>query len=222
MTADNKIRDLVKRIEDQIASTYAFPIHISASDCLIDEPLDKFSSKNSFRSAVYVHQSPACDEISLGIFIPEDLTQLLCAANPFEKLYHSNLDAFWVFVEEVSHFHLLANRASSDRKVTLLELEWQGEIDKMICAGSLLLKQTGKTYFRQLAYLLFEKTIITAENEALYREASRIAAQHWYKVLPHIEELPETEKYILALESFKAVYRRHWSEKLSHFSLWSA
>ncbi|MCX6128858.1 MAG: hypothetical protein NTX25_07315 [Proteobacteria bacterium] len=124
---------ILSKIEDELARCYGFVISISARDCLTQSAEAKaIAAAGNNRAATLIYQNPGEDELQLGLYFQPKLIETLSAHDPSDQLNHENLDAFCVAVEELSHFHLIANRAYSNQVVSRLELEWQGEIDKWL------------------------------------------------------------------------------------------
>jgi hypothetical protein len=139
----------------------------------------------------------------------------LTAQNPFRKLDAHNISSFFVLIEEISHFHLIANRASSQKNVSLLELEWQGEMDKVLLSAKVLLEQTGRANFHQLVQLTCVHSETISQDTRLYDEASHYAAAYWYRMLQQMHNLNEKGRLLFALNACRDVYNRHWTEKIS-------
>lgn len=202
---------LLQEVESELAKTYRFDLAHSASDFLASEESAQHHAPQQ-RAAVLVYQD--LDELHLGLYLSKPIIEQILAYNPLEELSLDNLDAFCVLVEELSHFHLIANRAATHQSVSRLELEWQGEIDKVLLAGNLLLKQTGTPCFQQLTHLIFDRSVMVGTDTDVYEEALRFAAQHWYRFLQDVKGLGAKEQWVQAKERFQPAYNRSWSEKL--------
>jgi hypothetical protein len=119
------------------------------------------------------------DEVSVGVVLDASVGAGLEQSDPRERLDGSNLGPFSTLTEEVSHFLYVLFRARSDRPVTQLELELQGEVDKYLSAVFLLsLQNEGAVSFR-LRELLFRnyrlREGMSAERAARYRAANDLA-----------------------------------------------
>ncbi|MFK7825513.1 MAG: hypothetical protein AB8G05_15290 [Oligoflexales bacterium] len=175
---------LLEDVESFLTSYYGFESP-TATDFLLEKDylaasLDT-SEKGSPRAAVCLQES-TCEvssdpELFLGIYFETDLINRVLAENPLESLNYKNLDAFCVLVEELSHFHLIFQRAQQNREVSQLELEWQGEIDKFLFSAIMLLQQQGNPHLHQLRSVLFDKADIV--NHERYEAANKLAAQFW-------------------------------------------
>lgn len=213
------LHSLVCDIEARLARTYSFPIATSATDCLLsEEAAVEFSVVSEQRAAVLIREHEDGAELGIGVYIHRSLTEQLERMNPLAQLQNSNLDAFCVLVEEISHFHLLVNRALDNRSVTRLELEWQGEIDKVLLAGALLLEQTGSPCFRQLAHMIFDRSTTLGNDVTLYQEALHYAARCWYRLLPQLKGLTAHVQWAIACQELRRTYPLHWTAKLEAIS----
>lgn len=207
MSAAEKLGTLIDYIETELSSAYSFPLQARAADFLLAE--GQFQSESGLmpRASVFVSQKD--EDLELGIFLSPEIIEALHNDQPLSCLNMANLDAFCVLAEEVSHFHLLVNRANKSQGVSRLELEWQGEMDKLWLAGMLLRAQTGVSCFPQLARLILEGGQL-ASSEAHYADALRYARTFWKRlVLKGKTGAPEC----LRAELRKA-YPLQWSHKL--------
>jgi hypothetical protein len=178
----NKFAAIVGSIEQDIADYYGFTILHRAQDHLVsDELIPEISrlrgKSESFRAAVYF--SEGAGELSIGVHFETNIQDCLLAENPKISLSNGNLDAFCVLVEELSHFHLLVNRANADKQLSFLELEWQAEVDKLLFCGIYLERLVGDPHIRPLLKLLFSPNSDESELESHYAQAERFAVKFW-------------------------------------------
>jgi len=114
------------------------------------------------------------------IYFPDAMIDRLESCPPQHGLDESNVDPFAVFVEEIDHLLLLAERARMNRPVTLFEMELHANVSKylvlsrFLAGGSRGLDPGRRAWLRQQ---LFDKGQIRDDDEAL-RERYRDAA-HW-------------------------------------------
>ena len=176
--------NLLEQIESFLTSYYGFESP-TATDFLLEKETiaDSLDSPQSEapRAAVCVQETTSEQsddpELFLGIYFETDLINRVLAENPLKSLNDKNLDAFCVLVEELSHFHLIFQRALQNREVSQLELEWQGEVDKFLFSAIMLLQQRGNPHLYQLRSVLFDKVDIV--NHQRYEAANKLAAQFW-------------------------------------------
>jgi len=212
---DSIRRSIIAQTERRLADSYQFPINSSALDFELEpEALASLQKSNTpARGAVYLYQAPDEEELSLGFFVSHEVLNPLSEQDPFERLDANNIDAFWVLVEELSPFHLIVNRASQGRKLTLLELEWQGEIDKVLMSGKLILEQTGQPHFEQLSYHLHRSCRSVGSDPLLYERASYYAAAYWRLLMPTLRGLSSAQQVSFAQHQCQAAYHELWCEK---------
>ena len=122
------------------------------------------------------------DELSVGVVLDRAVGEHLERSDPRQRLDASNLGSFSTLTEEVSHFLYLLFRARSDRPVTELELELQGEVDKYLTAVFFLSLQNEGAVATRLRQLLFGSyhlaAGLTAERAERYHTATRLARRY--------------------------------------------
>ncbi len=173
---------LIQTIENTLAHFYGFTLTASSAEFLLTETI----SESTERGCVLIHENKEHDTLEVGIRLRDEILAIVNSHDPLTQLSNHNLDAFWVIAEEVSHFHLICNRAHSARGVTHLELEIQGEIDKLLLAAGLLFEQHGDAHLLPLARKLFDESEIYSAGD-LYHDANRYAADFWYRFLQQHE-----------------------------------
>ncbi len=171
------ISHLFCTVEKVLSHFYGFPISANAFDHLLNEP------PTAHRAEVLFHYNEKQDVLDIGLSISENILSKLTADNPFKHLHDGNLDVFFVLVEELSHFHLIINRAQLKQPISQLELEWQGEIDKILVSAVLLFEQQKDPHWESLMHRLFNEATILDLNRIRYEEASRLAARFWYDLV---------------------------------------
>jgi hypothetical protein len=218
---DTALAQIVTKIERELASFYDFEVASPAAEHLVskDELVRSLGSKAAqqpewgARGAVWVvdpARAERDDDVFIGVHIASEVAGALAASDPTARLADANLDAYCVVIEEVSHFHLILNRALAERGVSRLELEYQGEIDKMLVCALTLERQSGDAHLLPLARRLFDAATIVADDHELYWEATRHAARFWYQALRDGAKLDEGLR-----ETLRAAYRRSWADKVA-------
>ncbi len=138
-------------------------------------------AKDGMVEQLFVRHDPDDGEVQLALYIAPEVVDTLRRDDPLDHLHGGNLESFWVALEGVSHFVMVAWRARAGRPVSALELELQAEVDKFVAAWLLLARQgaalesTGRQLLRQLfdKYVLHEA--VGAEEADRYHVASRVA-----------------------------------------------
>ncbi len=209
------LMQFVAELEASLQRFYDLPSIISAGDCLLTSPKAEESTRDgrTYRAAVLVEQ-PSADELFLGIHLSNGLIDQICNHPPLASLNTHNLDAFCAIAEEISHFHLIAFRANTGRGVSKLELEFQGELDKVLLAASLLHHQHGHPHWEPLVRLIFDHSRLIVDDEH-YAVANRLAGQFWYHLLPMISptEAPLANHKLRVL--LREQYHQPWELKFS-------
>jgi hypothetical protein len=122
------------------------------------------------------------NDISLAVVLEAAVRARLARRDPRVQLDHSNLGSFCTLAEEVSHFVYLLFCATSERTVTQLELELQGEVDKYLTAAFLLSQQNDGAVSTRLRDLLFRhyrlEPGLTSEEAERYHAASALAYRY--------------------------------------------
>ena len=180
LTRKAALANTIQGIEDAMCKFYGMVPTMPAKDFLLtkSETQKHFQNQLKLSDGSVLIRHNAKQELEIGIYFNQNIIETIHQSNPIEAICHHNLEALFVLIEEVSHFHLIVNRATSDRVTSELELEWQGEIDKVVVTNTLLLEQTRKDHLVPLYQLLFEKSSLYIERE-VYREANRYAAKFW-------------------------------------------
>lgn len=206
------IPDICQTIENELVRFYGFMPQTRAADHLISNA----DSQNSRRAQVLFQHDPHHDEIFIGIQIRDDILQILEKQDPRRELTHENLDAFCVLTEEISHLHLILNRASNGRSVYQVELEWQGEIDKVLTSAILLKRLYGNPHWRHLVQMIFETSVVLPGPDApIYHMANRLAARFWGDLLTYGDGLHDPANSRRLKGILRKVYDQAWSEKIS-------
>jgi len=204
---------MIQRIENELATSYGFPIEVSAADCLTQSQ-EAAAVASDNRAALILRSSPDQEELELGLYFRPELIASIQAGNPLENLNSQNLDGFCVAVEEVSHFHLVIHRAQAKQGISLLELEWQGEVDKLLIAGRVLEQQTGDAHLPQLTRMIFDHSYCYTQQVDLYEEAHRLAARYCYKLLPLLQDAPSRKRGDKLRDACRQTYDLLWPGKL--------
>ncbi len=120
--------------------------------------------------------------ISVGVVFDDEVARRMREADPRVRLDSYNLGALATLTEEVSHFLYLLFCAETERSVTELELELQGEVDKYLTATALLALQSEAVVARGLRPALFRRYHLvdglTPERVRRYHEATQLADRY--------------------------------------------
>ena len=126
-----------------------------------------------------VRETP--EGIRACIYYPDELIRCLESHPPQDGLRDANVDAFAALVEELDHLLCIAERARTDRPLTLFELELHANVSKHLVLARYLsgpgrpLDERRRVWLR---YQLFHKGTYWDDDEATqsrYRDAARWA-----------------------------------------------
>lgn len=153
--------------------------------------------------------------IALSVYLDEDMLDRLEAGDPLNNLRAEQLDDLWKALEGVSHFNYLAWCAGLDRRVTLLELEMQAEVDKYVSTCLLLLEQGDLPMSEKLHGWLFESSRLRDElddeQRARYEAASDYAGRFCHRIRERL-----LAGHRGALPELRHFYRLTQADKISH------
>lgn len=218
---------VVSQIDRAIKKLYNIETSLCAENFLIDsfpdKSIRKVSSKN-IEGALYIKQnSPKMDSedtsIDLGIYFSPGVYEEL---RNFPRWNHpwtlSQLQAFSVVCEEVSHFHYLIFNLSRQRPVSEFELELQGEIDRFIlmffCEDGIEKNGTRKfdELFEQLFFNYRLASFLTDTQTQRYKDASIYAKRFFQKMK---SSFSEREKFSDMLKQARLFYGYDLADKVS-------
>ena len=164
-------------MQRRLESLYALEPESPVTDYLV--PVDAARHLPGGGSRTLVAQDG--DGLSVGVVLDDSVGAGLERADPRERIDGSNLGPFTTLTEEVSHFLYVLFRARSDRPVTQLELELQGEVDKYLVSLFFFGLREERAVSGRLRQALFARYELaeglSAESCERYHEASRLAMQ---------------------------------------------
>ncbi|HEU4603449.1 MAG TPA: hypothetical protein VFS24_15855 [Steroidobacteraceae bacterium] len=122
------------------------------------------------------------DSVRVGVYISSEVLERLSKHDPMHLLDDDNLADFCTALEGVSHFHYLMWNVGRGRKVSLLELELQAEVDKYAAALALMTRQRDGRFPHALHPRLFHHVAfapsLDPQSRHRYEEANRHAARY--------------------------------------------
>lgn len=135
---------------------------------------ESVGTRLSTREALIIRQRG--DDLELGLFIDPGIMATL---ENRQALDH--IDEFSCVAEGASHFLYVTDRAAKERKVSKLELELQGEVDKFLVIHLYASKQSSSvppSLFAQQFERHSFNTHLTPEETERYETASHFAAKY--------------------------------------------
>jgi hypothetical protein len=163
------------------------------------------------------------DGMGVSLYVDRAVLERLMARCPLRTLGDDNLADYCTALEGESHFHYLVWSAVRARRVSLLELELQGEVDKYASALRLMLAQRDGRFPADLYQRLFERTTflptLSAAERERYEEAHRYAARFCGRLEERYLRRRQARPEALVWE-LRAFYRRGGHAKLQYAESW--
>jgi hypothetical protein len=182
---------LLNKLQGELEALYGIELQHRVHDFVINDPelasrIDNSPNARDIPEKLLIHQDG--DNIDIALYLDAGLIQRLEQNDPTEKLHDDNIHDFWLALEGISHFLYFTWNVEYERKVSLLELELQAEVDKFILAALLVEKQFNGYIPPGLHYHLFQTSDFDArlnqEELIRYRDANYFAS----KFCSHIKE----------------------------------
>jgi hypothetical protein len=161
------------------------------------------------------------EELSLGLFLDEGVLHAAAGADPDDRrpwlVARGALQRLACAAEGVSHFVYLAGCAAAGRRVSLLELEVQGEVDKFALLVLHLWRRGLRGASRALRRRLFERVRFHAhlavDERERYREANRLGGGYARWLEGRFVEDADIDGL---LRELRRTYRRSGGDKLGY------
>ncbi|HEY8508596.1 MAG TPA: hypothetical protein VIL32_09580 [Steroidobacteraceae bacterium] len=207
---------ILRQLQDLLGGIYDVNVNHDVYDFLVTDPerLPAHARCESTDETLLVEQGG--DDVGVSLYLDRGLLERLHRADPLISLNHGNVADYWTALEGVSHFVYFAWNAGHDKRVSLLELEMQAEVDKYIASYMLLKRQYPDRFPAELMPLLFERTRIdpqlAGDREELYRQASRYAEKFCRRLERSLRN--EGEREVLA--ELRRFYRLADARKVAH------
>ncbi|HZJ54601.1 MAG TPA: hypothetical protein VFD38_10725 [Myxococcaceae bacterium] len=207
---------LVDEVQDQLQAIYDIECP-RASEFLLHPEQARLLRSPGADEELWVREDE--DGLEIGLYFSPALRTRLEARSLRDTAWLApGLDAYCRLAEGVSHFLYLAWSAALGRRLTILELEVQAEVDKF---ASLVLRQWPSLEggsARELHVRLFRDVSyrpgLSPEEEARYVEANRLAALFTARLLAHVM----ARRLDRLLEALRYAYRLGAEAKLQHLA----
>ncbi len=209
---------MINRLQQHLSDIYQVGGVHDVRDFLITDPrLAQCIGAGSMLSDTSETLLLAEDEegLALSLFLDGELLERLESADPLSRLHADQLDDLWKVLEGLSHFNCVVWKASCDRRVSLLELELQAEIDKFVGTTLLALSQGRTELLNHLHGWLFDKVSfhdeLDDEQLARYRAANEYAARFCHALRGRL-----VEDGSAVLSELRRFFRLPMTDKISH------
>jgi hypothetical protein len=175
---------LLRNLQSLLVRLYDAPVVQDAADYLICDraELQRLLGGQLSMSDEQVLLVQQHDEVRIALYIDAGVLERLAQSDPTHALTEHNLADFCTALEGISHFHYLMWSLDCGRRVSLLELELQAEVDKYASALLLLTRQAAGQFPVTLHARLFDRVgylpSLDAVSRTRYEEASRHAARY--------------------------------------------
>lgn len=205
---------MLDALQDHLEHIYGIRCEYRARDFLVDaEAARQLGGTGRAREELLVSEGD--DGLELALYLePQLLERLSALRSPAE----AELADFCEVVEGVSHFVYVAQAAHLERRVSLLELEAQAEVDKFAITTLLGWGQHVGEWASTLARRLFDEVQFRGQlNEAerwRYAEANRLARRYCQRLLPFVK----SERLEALLAELRHGYRMGAEAKLQYFA----
>jgi hypothetical protein len=207
---------MLDAIQEHLEAIYGIRCEYRAVDFLVDgESALALGGTGRAREELLV--SEGGEGLELALYLEPALLERVSRHGPSEAL-GEDLGDFCEVAEGVSHFVYLAQTASMERHVSLLELEAQAEVDKFaICTllrwGSAATRKAGSLVSRLFERVKLREGLSEAERWR-YTESSRIAKAYCERLAP----LVARGRLEALLGELRHAYRLGAEAKLQYFA----
>ena len=209
---------MIDLLQQQLSTIYGLDREYDIRDFLITDPalasaLGQGQMLSDTRETLLI--SHRDEELSLSLFLDEAMLQRVESCKPLDRLRTNMLDELWQVIEGVSHFSCVAWKATSDRTLSLFELELQGEIDKFVSTMLIAMAQANSQLSHKLHGLLFANVSfredLSDEQADRYYDANDYAARYCYRLRQQLQHDAAG-----TLDKLRAFYRLQSGDKVSH------
>jgi hypothetical protein len=203
---------LLNRLQQHLETIYEVRSDYQVADFVINDPglardLDVSETARELPEKLLIHKQDE-EAVDIALYLDPDLLQRLETNDPTQLLHGQNLHDFWVALEGISHFLYFTWNAGYERRVSLLEMELQGEVDKYIMAAFLFHRQQQGAVPARLHQHLFQNVTYDARLNAAelqrYRSANYFAARFCYCIE---KQFLRSRSYAGLLNTLRRFYR---------------
>jgi len=185
---------MVDRVQQQLESIYQLERHFEVGDFVVQDAAVARALGATGRADEELLVLEEKGELEVALYFAPALLERLRALEtvPGGTLVDDEMDAYCRLAEGVSHFLYLAWAAHHGRKVTLLELETQAEVDKFALCVLHKWNDGARTWAAELHRRLFERVSylpgLSGDERHRYEEANRLSAAYCQRLLRHVAE----------------------------------
>ncbi len=159
----------------------------------------RFSKSSDNPQVIYVDEG---NDATMGIYLGKRIFKKIR-----NKVKIFSLQDFCVMAEEISHFIYLIWSKSNEKKITLLDLEIQAEVDKFLLASNFF--QSQETVFKKMFETFMFRKNLLKDEENRYIEASRLGKK--LAINLRSKKIPFSEK----MNWLRFFYRQNPTSRIS-------
>jgi hypothetical protein len=209
---------MLRELQDYLSDIYRADPGFAVTDFLVTDPalatiLGRGTLVPQCEESVLMSENG--NSLDLCLFLDQQLLNRLKGEKPLELLRAARLKDVWTVLEGLSHFNYLVWSARRDRKVTLMELEMQAEVDKFVSTWLLAHSQPDCDFRHLLHRWLFEDVsfnpALTDAQHERYRIANDYAGRYCHGLLSRMYDDHER-----CLDELRHFYRLSQPDKISH------
>lgn len=209
---------MLSTLQDYLTSIYRVDPGQDVNDFLITDPLlaSTLAGESlipNTSESVLLRQDE--EGLALSLYLDSDLLDRLNSSDPLQGLHASQLGDLWTVLEGISHFNYIAWSARKNRRISLLELELQAEIDKFVSALFMALQQEDNELAKNIHRWLFDEINfnpeLTEDQLERYTTANNYAARFCHGLHARL-----ASDHYLELRELRQFYRLSQREKISH------
>lgn len=209
---------MIGRVQEHLEAIYDIRSELRAQEFLVTPEVARaLGASGHVPEELLVLESG--DALEIALYLAPELLEALEAFRhaPGEHVVDGALESYVHVAEGVSHFLYLTHSAGLGRRVSLLELETQAEIDKFATCVLSCWKR-GAGFARELIERLFERVSyrpeLDAEQRSRYEHANRLSGRFCRRLLRHVE----ADRMDRFLADLRYAYRLGAEAKLRHLS----
>jgi hypothetical protein len=182
---------VIDRIQEHLEAIYGIRCELRVHENLVDgEAARALGAATRAKEELLVIEDPATDSMEVALYLEPELVERVSGLTRMPASEGDGLGEFCQVAEGVSHFVYMAHCASLDRKVSLLELEAQAEVDKFAICTFLRWGEGVAEWAKHLTARLFQPSgyhpHLTQAERWRYEEANRLAKTYAERLLPLI------------------------------------
>jgi hypothetical protein len=209
---------MLSQLQDHLTNIYRVDPGYDVQDFLITDPvIARILAKGSLipdtEESVLLQED--ADGLALSVFLDDAMLARLKESNPLQALQVDQLNDLWTVLEGISHFNYIAWRARKNRRVSLLELEMQAEVDKFVSTFVLALDQEDSELADKLHGWLFDdvsfKPSLSKDQHERYTMANNYAARFCHGLRKRLSRDSRE-----GLHELRYSYRLSQRDKMSH------